>query len=46
MRSRPRRPDKTKKETEDCVCYVKNRKLVMNFIILWNAYIINIKEDY
>ena len=29
---------KTQKETEDCVNYVKNRKLVMNFTILWNVH--------
>jgi hypothetical protein len=34
------------KEIEDCVNYVKNRKLVMNFTILWNVNFLNVKENY
>jgi hypothetical protein len=35
---------KTSKETEDCVNYVKNRKLVMNFTILWNVHFLNVRQ--
>jgi hypothetical protein len=37
---------KALKETEDCANYVKNRKLVMNFTILWNVHFFNVKENY
>jgi large-conductance mechanosensitive channel len=36
--------EKHQKKTKGCVYYVKNRKLVMNFIILWNVHFSNIKN--